>query len=164
MCCISHSNNICTLIPITYIDVFFVIMLFQMIILLQMCNGGDFAVVTQDVMQRLADASQRIAQLHAKGDESGWEEAEGFSSESDGYSEEGTAPPCMVRYRNIESGVIMELCQTRKGATVNVDAVPKGVISQVGMFYICEDCGKCYWDGSHFERLIGGRLQKIVVS
>lgn len=135
-----------------------------MIILLQMCNGGDFVVVTQDVMLRLADASQHIAQVYAKGDESGWEEAEGFSSESDGYSEEGMAPPCMVQYQNIENGVIMELCQTRKGVTVNVDAVPKGVLKQVEIFYICEDCGKCYWDGSHFERLVGGRLQKIVIS
>ena len=135
-----------------------------MSILLQMCNSGDFVVVTQDVMQQLADASQRIAQLRAKDDESGWEEAEGFSSESDGYSEEGTAPPCIVRYKNIESGVIMELCQTRKGVTINVDAVPGGVLDQVQIFYICEDCGKCYWDGSHFERLVGGRLQNIVTS
>lgn len=135
-----------------------------MILLLQMCNGGDFVVVTQDVMHRLADASQRFAKLHAKSDESGWEEAEGFSSESDGYSEEGIAPPCMLRYKNIESGVITELCQTRKGVTVNVDAVPKGVLDQVQIFYICEDCGKCYWDGSHFEKLVGGRLQNIVTS
>jgi len=143
---------------------FFLIMIFQMIILLQMCNGGDFVVVSREVMHQLADVSQRIAQMHAKSEEFGWEEAEGFSSESDGYSEEGTAPPCMVRYRNIESGVIMELCQTRKGVIVNVDAVPKGVLNQVEIFYICEDCGKCYWDGSHFERLVGGRLQKIVIS
>lgn len=163
MCYINHSDNVCALIPIPYIDMFFVIMIFQMIILLQMCNGGDFVVVTQDVMHRLADASQRIAQVHAKGDEFGSEEAEGFSSESDGYSEEGTAPPCMVQYQNIESGVIMALCQTRKGVTVNVDAVPKGILNQVQIFYVCEDCGKCYWDGSHFERLVGGRLQKIVI-
>lgn len=164
MCYINHSNNICSLLPITYIDMFFLIMIFQMIILLQMCNGGDFVVVSREVMHQLADVSQRIAQMHAKSEEFGWEEAEGFSSESDGYSEEGTAPPCMVRYRNIESGVIMELCQTRKGVIVNVDAVPKGVLNQVEIFYICEDCGKCYWDGSHFERLVGGRLQKIVIS
>jgi len=164
MCYINHSNNVCTLIPITFIDVFFVIMIFQMIVLLQMCNGGDFALVTQDVMHRLADASQRIAQVHAKGDEFGWEEAEGFSSESDGYSEEGTAPPFAVRYQNIESGVIVELCQTRKGVRVNVDALPKAVLNQVEIFFICEDCGKCYWDGSHFERFVGGRLQKFVRS
>jgi len=129
-----------------------------------MCNGGDFVVVTRDVMHQLADASQRIARVHAKSEELGWEEAEVFSSESDGYSEEGMAPPCMVQYQNIESGVIMELCQTRKGVRVNVDAVPEGVLNQVQIFYICEDCGKCYWDGSHFERFVGGRLQKIVIS
>jgi hypothetical protein len=134
------------------------------IILLQMCNSGDFVVVTQQVMQQLADASQRIAQLHAKDDESGWDEAEGCSSESDGYSEEGTAPPCMLWYQDVENRVIMELCQTRKGVTIDVDAVPKGVLDQVQKFYICEDCGKCYWDGSHFERFVCGRLQNVVTS
>jgi hypothetical protein len=163
MCYIKHSNNIFTSIPITYRDVFFVTMISQIVILLQMCNGDDFAVVAQAVMHRLADASQRIAQLHAKGDDFGWEEAEGFSSESDGYSEEGTAPPCMMRYQNIESGVIVERCKTRKGVVVKVDAVPKGILNQVQKFYICEDCGKCYWDGSHYERLVGGKLQKIVI-
>jgi hypothetical protein len=139
-------------------------MISQMIILLQMCNGNDFVVVTQDVMHRLADASQRIAQLHGKGGEFRWGEAEGFASESNGYSEEGTAPPFMMRYQNIENGVIMERCQTRKGVMVNVDSVPKGILNQVQKFYICENCGKCYWDGSHYERLVGGKLQKIVIT
>lgn len=128
----------------------------------QACNGGDFVVVTQEVMRQLAQSSQQIAQLHAGDDYSKWEEAEGFSSESDAYSEEGTAPPCVLQYRSIQSGVIIELCQTRKGVTIHVDAVPTGVLEQVQKFYICENCGKCYWDGSHFERLIGGRLQNIV--
>jgi phosphoribulokinase len=127
-----------------------------------MCNGGDFVVVTQDVMHQLAQSSQQIAQLHTRDDDSRWEEAEGFSSESDAYSEEGMAPPCVLQYRTVESGVIIELCQTRKGVTINVDAVPAGVLEQVQKFYICENCGKCYWDGSHFERLVGGRLQNIV--
>ncbi|PNF25254.1 hypothetical protein B7P43_G13163 [Cryptotermes secundus] len=128
----------------------------------QVCNGGDFVVVTQEVMRQLAQSSQQMAQMHAGDDYSKWEEAEGFSSESDAYSEEGTAPPCVLQYRSIPSGVIVELCQTRKGVTIHADAVPTGVLEQVQKFYICENCGKCYWDGSHFERLIGGRLQNIV--
>jgi hypothetical protein len=105
-----------------------------------------------------------MAQFYARDEESKWEEAEGFSSESDACSDEGTAPPCVLQYRNIESSVIIEHCKTRKGVTIHVDAVPAGVLDQVQEFHICENCGKCYWDGSHFERLVGGRLQNIVIS
>jgi hypothetical protein len=130
--------------------------------LFQVCNGGDFVVVTQEVMHQLAQSSQQIAQSLAGDDDSRWDEAESFSSESDAYSEEGTAHPCVLQYRSVESGVLIDHCQTRKGVTIHVDAVPAGVLGQVQKFYVCEDCGKCYWDGSHFERLVGGRLQNIV--
>jgi hypothetical protein len=142
----------------------FLIMIFQVNILFQMCNGSDFVVVTQEVMHQLAQSSRQMAQLFTRDDGSKCEEGEGFSSESDAYSEEGTAPPCVLQYQNIESGVIMECCQTRKGVTILVDAIPAGVLDQVQEFHICENCGKCYWDGSHFERLVGGRLQNIVTS
>jgi phosphoribulokinase len=135
---------------------------FSRVNLFQVCNGGDFVVVTQEVMHQLAQSSQQIAWSQATDDDSRWEEAEGFSSESDAYSEEGTVPPCVLQYRSIESGVVMEQCRTRKGVRIHVDAVPAGVLEQVQKFHVCEDCGKCYWDGSHFERLVGGRLQNIV--
>ncbi|XP_021932280.1 exonuclease mut-7 homolog isoform X2 [Zootermopsis nevadensis] len=107
----------------------------------QICNGGDFVVVTQDVMHQLAQASQLMAQFYARNQELKLDE--GFST---------------------ESGVIIEHCKTRKGVTIHVDAVPAGVLNQIQEFHICEDCGKCYWDGSHFERLVCGRLQNIVIS
>jgi hypothetical protein len=109
-------------------------------------------------MHQLAQSAQQIAQSRAAEDDSRWEEAESFSSESDACSEEGCAPQC----RSMESGVLIDHCQTRKGARIHADAVPPGALEHVQKFYICEDCGKCYWDGSHFERLVGGRLQKIV--
>ncbi|XP_069688373.1 exonuclease mut-7 homolog isoform X2 [Periplaneta americana] len=128
----------------------------------QVCNGGEFVVVPQELMRRLADSSQRMAQVYRAEDDLRWDETEGFSSESDACSEEGTAPPCVLRYRNLEGGVIVEHCQTRKGVTILVDSVPLGVLNQVQQFNVCENCGKCYWDGSHFERLVGGRLHNVV--
>lgn len=116
-------------------------------------------------MHRLAQSSQHMAQLHVMDEESKWEEVEGFSSESDAYSDEGTALPCVLQYQNIdESGVFIERCETRKGVTIHVDAVPAGVLDRVQQFHICENCGKCYWDGSHFERFLSGRLQNVVIS
>ncbi|PSN54236.1 Exonuclease mut-7 [Blattella germanica] len=94
-------------------------------------------------------------------DESRWDDG-GFSSESDAYSEEGIAVPASFLERKLESGVMIDRCLTRKSVPIRVDAVPEGVLNQVQKFYICENCGKCYWDGSHFERLLGGKLQNVV--
>lgn len=59
---------------------------------------------------------------------------------------------------NIDVG----LCLTRNGVKIQVDAVPPGVLTKVDVFFVCEDCGKVYWDGSHFEKVLCGKLQHIV--
>jgi hypothetical protein len=35
-----------------------------------------------------------------------------------------------------------ELCRTSKGATIQVSAIPAGVIAKQNTFYICTNCGK----------------------
>lgn len=54
------------------------------------------------------------------------------------------------------------LCQTRLGVEIKVDAIPKPLLDKYDFFYVCEECGKVYWDGSHFEKVIAGRLHGIV--
>lgn len=54
------------------------------------------------------------------------------------------------------------LCQTRMGQKIQVKAVPKPLVRKYDYFYICEECGKVYWDGTHFEKVLAGRLQGIV--
>lgn len=63
-----------------------------------------------------------------------------------------------------DENIDMGLCLTRNGAKIQVDVVPPGVLEKVDLFYVCEDCGKVYWDGSHFEKVLSGRLQGIVLS
>lgn len=53
------------------------------------------------------------------------------------------------------------------GGSVNIDAVllqtgipvqaeklHEGLFQDISVFYVCDTCGKVYWDGSHGERLI----------
>lgn len=56
----------------------------------------------------------------------------------------------------------MGLGLTRNGARIQVSMVPAAVLQKVDVFFVCEDCGKVYWDGSHFEKVLNGRLQGIV--
>lgn len=62
-----------------------------------------------------------------------------------------------------EEKVDLGLSMTRNGAKIQVDSVPSGVLEKYDIFYVCEDCGKVYWDGSHFEKVLSRRLQGIVL-
>uniref|UniRef100_A0A1B6IFJ8 3'-5' exonuclease domain-containing protein n=1 Tax=Homalodisca liturata TaxID=320908 RepID=A0A1B6IFJ8_9HEMI len=53
-------------------------------------------------------------------------------------------------------------CVTTSGAHIKHESIPKEVFNKVPVFYICDSCGHCYWDGSHLERILGGRLKHIV--
>lgn len=52
--------------------------------------------------------------------------------------------------------------QTRLGVSIKIEELPLPVINNYQFFYICEMCGKMYYDGTHFERVLKGRLQGIV--
>lgn len=51
---------------------------------------------------------------------------------------------------------------TKTGARIQIEMVPTSVLDKVDIFFVCEDCGKIYWDGSHFEKILNGRLQGVV--
>lgn len=51
---------------------------------------------------------------------------------------------------------------TRQGIQVLVAHIAEAVILRTETFYVCAQCGRCYWDGSHYERIINGRLSDIV--
>ena len=36
---------------------------------------------------------------------------------------------------------------------IQVETVPKGVLDKVKLFYCCIQCGKVFWEGSHFQRV-----------
>lgn len=109
------------------------------------------------------------------------DEASGFSSDEDFDFEPG--PPlqssrkwdlCMMTdtlffvfiYLGFSSDsdekVDVGLCQTRQGVKIQVMSIPDAILEKMDYFYVCEDCGKVYWDGSHMERVLTGRLQGIV--
>ncbi|EZA46919.1 hypothetical protein DMN91_004839 [Ooceraea biroi] len=54
-------------------------------------------------------------------------------------------------------------CTTRYQVRVQIDKVPLKVLKNVRVFYICEHCGKIYWDGSHLERALNGVIKDLLV-
>ncbi|KAJ8966185.1 hypothetical protein NQ317_011249 [Molorchus minor] len=127
----------------------------------QACNGNSFVKISRSTMDTLVNLSEVKTCppppcLYE-------DEATGFSSE-DEYEEVVPPPPSLSRKWDLypDEKIDVGLCQTRLGQKIQVKAVPKPILSKYDFFYVCEECGKIYWDGSHYERVLSGRLQGIV--
>lgn len=57
----------------------------------------------------------------------------------------------------------IDACTTRYHMRIQIDKVPLNVLKNVQVFYICEHCGKIYWDGSHLERALNGVIKDLIV-
>lgn len=63
---------------------------------------------------------------------------------------------CQGGQINISKGV------TSSDVTVQVGRVPDSVLQKTELFYVCSQCGQCYWEGSHHSKILNGRLKNIV--
>lgn len=97
------------------------------------CNSKSYVVVPSSVLSAMQ--SGMTSSDEARG---AWVECEG-----------GTV--------NVMSGY------TSKGVRVEFEAVPKPVLENNDIFYICSKCGWCYWEGSHHNKILCGRLKDIVI-
>lgn len=52
--------------------------------------------------------------------------------------------------------------RTGSGVAVLAGVVPSAVIESTEEFYVCALCGKCYWMGSHHEKVLTGKLKNII--
>lgn len=57
----------------------------------------------------------------------------------------------------------IETCMTKYQMRIQIDKVPMKVLKNIQVFYICEHCGKVYWDGSHLERALNGVIKDLIV-
>jgi len=39
------------------------------------------------------------------------------------------------------------------GVQVRVEKIPSTMFGKVEVFYVCANCGKVYWEGSHYEKV-----------
>ncbi|KOC63420.1 putative exonuclease mut-7 like protein [Habropoda laboriosa] len=59
--------------------------------------------------------------------------------------------------------VNIDTCSTKYHARVQIDKVPVNVLKNVQLFYVCEQCGKIYWNGTHLERTLNGVIKDLII-
>ncbi|XP_073496690.1 exonuclease mut-7 homolog isoform X2 [Phyllobates terribilis] len=53
-----------------------------------------------------------------------------------------------------EMGISSESLLLANGAPLQLDTVPPGLLDKVPLFFCCSQCGKIFWEGSHFGRVV----------
>ncbi|KAG9435663.1 exonuclease mut-7 isoform X1 [Apis mellifera carnica] len=64
---------------------------------------------------------------------------------------------------NIICSVNVSTCSTKYQARIQIDQVPMKVLQNVQFFYICDRCGKIYWNGTHLERTLKNSIKDILM-
>lgn len=52
--------------------------------------------------------------------------------------------------------------RTDADVPIDIGYVNDSVIANVDVFYICDGCGRCYWDGSHLDNILAGKLADLL--
>ncbi|CAH0547599.1 unnamed protein product [Brassicogethes aeneus] len=137
----------------------------------QACNGNSFIKVSRSTMSALVNSARSVHHPPPCYEE---DEATGFTSEEEleeaGYSyrkQPYVAPPAPITTSRKwdlypDEKLDMGLCQTKQGAKIQVSNIPEGVLNKNELYYVCEECGKVFWDGTHFEKVLQGRLKDVV--
>lgn len=111
----------------------------------QVCNGNQYIKLPQEMAKVLWHRKQE--QLLAKGSRIQALMMAASSvplSESDKLCSNDLAK-CGVNWTNVSI--------VTNGAPIQFETVPEGILEKVDLFYICETCGKVFWEGSHFARV-----------
>ncbi|XP_043248920.1 exonuclease mut-7 homolog isoform X1 [Colletes gigas] len=111
----------------------------------KVCNSNEFAKVPKLLMDKLA---QSFAKLSRKYKSYPISDASITNSVNDyKHSEDRT-------WTLSTNSVNINKCSTKYNMCIQIDKVPVSILKSVQLFYICERCGKVYWDGTKLERTL----------
>ncbi|NXN64772.1 MUT7 Exonuclease, partial [Himantopus himantopus] len=128
----------------------------------QVCNCDKYLKVSRERMKQLVEGSRQ-----ARGDGGAGNE----EMRSQGCNT--TVPACdAARPGNAPHGEWLEGPEQREasvvlagGTVLQVAAIPPGVLDKAELtdFYCCTRCGKVFWEGSHFGRVVS-QFQDVLVT
>ncbi|NXJ79038.1 MUT7 Exonuclease, partial [Trogon melanurus] len=124
---------------------------------LQVCNCNKYLKVSRERMKRLVEGSGK-----APGDS-----ATGKTEEKPGQSCGAAAQPGDTAPGERPEGLEQRgtTAALPGGTVLQVAAIPPGVLNKTDLtdFYCCTRCGKVFWEGSHFGRVVS-QFQDVLVA
>ncbi|KAI3362415.1 hypothetical protein L3Q82_012713 [Scortum barcoo] len=113
----------------------------------QACNSDQYvAVPRKDMVRMLKQKGFLQEQDDTDYTQQEEEETPGVTPELPRY-----APQCQWAPL---SGLDPDTLTFPGGAPIQLHAVPPGLLPRIPLFYVCTRCGKVFWEGSHFGRVL----------
>ncbi|XP_063792299.1 exonuclease mut-7 homolog isoform X2 [Pseudophryne corroboree] len=110
----------------------------------QACNCNKYLHVTQDKMAQLMKIHNYLESSRLKED-----------SQVSGHA---TKPEWLCNSQSLQwmedLAISTDSLCLANGARLQLDSVPQGLLDKVPLFFCCSQCGKIFWEGSHFGRVI----------
>ncbi|MGH0172959.1 UNVERIFIED_CONTAM: hypothetical protein FKN15_075830 [Acipenser sinensis] len=120
----------------------------------RVCNGDQYLKVPRQEMERLMKIRGLIsAESRSR--------SERESADCDAPSQPRSLPYSPKCRWAALSGLDPDSLQFPGGAPLQLDSVPPGILDKVSLFYCCTSCGKVFWEGSHFGRVIS-QFQEVL--
>jgi len=66
--------------------------------------------------------------------------------------------------RKNDTGIDFKYLTLASGSYLKCESIPFPVFDTVNMFFVCSACGKVYWEGSHFDKVVDQFSNLIVDS
>ncbi|XP_071443856.1 exonuclease mut-7 homolog isoform X2 [Hetaerina americana] len=118
----------------------------------QVCNGREFAEIHHSVMKRILN---QVTGIKA----SALESAVGSQT---GETNRTTRRSTIWSGRSIRE-VTEVTTVTLMDAPIKCNFIPVEVLMEKEYFYVCEKCGKVYWDGSHWQRELNRKKEHNII-
>ncbi|NXX19189.1 MUT7 Exonuclease, partial [Podargus strigoides] len=125
----------------------------------QVCNCDKYLKVSRERMKQLVEGSRQVPGDSGAGkrpSQSCDATVPACDAVQRGYSSHGEGPEGLE-----QSGVSEVLAG---GTVLQVTAIPPGLLDKAELtdFYCCTHCGKVFWEGSHFGRVVS-QFQDVLV-
>ncbi|CAM9670377.1 unnamed protein product [Lampetra planeri] len=119
----------------------------------KVCNGNRYMKISGADMARAAVTRRELlrATTGLVDPEPGYggktmsRASESWSSRTPRYY-----PACFVENQELDANT----ASFANGTALLAEAIPQGVLETVQFFYCCVTCGKVFWEGSHFSRIL----------
>ncbi|XP_056393709.1 exonuclease mut-7 homolog [Hyla sarda] len=114
----------------------------------QVCNCNKYLHISQERMKQLMKLGEHLKKIREKQDSPHASEPEGFPHHEN------------LQWME-ELGISPESLRLASGAHLQLDAVPAGLVDKVPLYFCCSQCGKVFWEGSHFGRVVS-QFQEVL--
>ncbi|NXB13837.1 MUT7 Exonuclease, partial [Rhagologus leucostigma] len=127
----------------------------------QVCNCNKYLKVSRERMRQLVEGSRRASGEHGAGE---WVERQSCGVTVP--ARDTARPACAPHGERAEGAEQSGAAVALAGDTVlQVAAIPPGVLDRAELtdFFCCTRCGKVFWEGSHFGRVVS-QFQDVLVA